>query len=93
VIPFEARCIASPNIMFLNVDNEAVLLNTETELYFGLDDIGTIFWDDLTNAPSIQTALERLASKFDGVDEATLRNDFIEFIDKMQQRGLITVEG
>jgi hypothetical protein len=93
VISFEARCVASPNIMFLNVDSEAVLLNTETELYFGLDDIGTIFWEDLTDAPSIETALERLSSKFDGVDAATLRNDLADFIDKMQQRGLITVQG
>jgi hypothetical protein len=78
--------------MFLNVDNEAVLLNTETELYFGLDDVGTVFWEDVTAAESIEAALEQLLQKFEGVDEPTLRKDLIEFIDNLQTRGLLILE-
>ena len=92
VISFESRCIPSPAVMFLNVDNEAVLLNTETELYFGLDDVGTMFWEDLTSAPTIQTAMDSLLQKFDGVDESTLRHDLTEFIANLQTRGLLVLE-
>jgi hypothetical protein len=92
VISFQSRCIASPDAMFLNVDNEAVLLNTKTELYFGLDDVATAFWEDLTTAPSVETAVQQLLQKFDGVDEATLRKDLTEFINNLQMRGLLILE-
>jgi len=40
------------------LDNEAVLLNLETEKYFGLDRTGTRMWQLVTAAPAMGEPLE-----------------------------------
>jgi hypothetical protein len=69
-------------------DDEAVVLNLDTEVYFGLNATGLKMWNELTAAPDVGTALARLSGEFD-VDEQQLRTDLETFIGELLERGLL----
>jgi hypothetical protein len=90
-ILFTERVIVSPDVMFRTVGDEAVLLNLKTELYLGLDAVGTRMWEALTNAGSIQEAHDSLLSEYD-VQANQLRPDLETLIDQLIEQGLIEVK-
>src|SRR5262245_44873480 len=85
---FSSRATVASDVLFRVVGEEAVLLNLKTELYLGLDSIGTEMWVVLTNTASIQAAYETLLQEFD-VEPSRLRQDLHEFVDKLMEQGLI----
>ena len=87
---FTARVTVPPDVLFRQLDQEAVILNLESELYFGLDPVGTDMWRALTATDSIQAAYERLLKQYDVPPEA-LRNDLEELVEKLAADGLLTV--
>jgi hypothetical protein len=89
-ISFSMRVVTAPDVMFRAVGDESVLLNLATELYLGLDPVGTRIWTVLVAAPSIQTAFETLLAEYDTQPEQ-LRQDLQEFLAKLQENGLIEI--
>jgi len=47
------RVIVPEHVLVRVLDKESVLLNIETERYFGLDETGTRMWQLVTGAPKI----------------------------------------
>lgn len=72
------------------LNEESVLLNLETERYFGLDETGTRMWQLAVTAPCLQHAYEQLLSEFD-VESERLRADFSDLLDRLVESGLLTV--
>jgi len=83
--------VTVPNeILISNLQDESVLLNLNSERYFGLDGVGTRMLSVLTNSDSIQTAYESLTAEYD-VDRDALRRDLISLIEELLAQGLIEV--
>jgi hypothetical protein len=72
------------------LDGESVLLNLQSERYFGLDEVGTRMWVALSTSESIQTAYEDLLSEYD-VDAEQLHQDLESLIEKLVEHGLVEV--
>src|SRR5436309_1528197 len=85
---FSSRATVASDVLFRLVGNEAVLLNLKTELYLGLDPVGTEMWVVLTNTSSIDAAYNSLLQEFD-VDPVRLRQDLSDFVEKLLNQGLI----
>lgn len=86
-----ADCVAVPtHVLVRNLDGESVLLNLETEKYFGLDRTGTRMFETVTRAPNVAAAFEELASEFE-VEPETLRNHLIELLNQLVNNGLLEV--
>ena len=51
---FSSRVTTSPDVLLRIIGDEAVILNLKSELYLGLDPIGTRIWTVLQGSPSIQ---------------------------------------
>jgi len=58
---FKDRAAAPAHVPVRFLDQESVLLNLETERYFGLDETGTRMWQLLTTSPSINAAYQGTA--------------------------------
>jgi hypothetical protein len=86
----EGRLTIPDHVLARELEGECVLLNLQTEQYFGLDSVGTAMWTALTATPSIAAAREQLLSRFD-VDEQRLRDDVDAFIDRLVSHGLAEV--
>jgi hypothetical protein len=87
-ISFADRVTISPDVMFRTVGDEAVLMNLKTELYLGLDPVGTRMWEVLTKSASIEEAFDALLSEYD-VEAGRLRIDLEEFIGRLIEEELI----
>jgi hypothetical protein len=91
-ISFAERLILPEDVLISNVEGESVLLNLNSERYFGLDEVGTRMLSVLTTSNSIQTAYEALLEEYE-VENEKLRNDLAELIDRLVDQGLLEVAG
>jgi hypothetical protein len=89
-VSFRDRVTAPPEVMVRLLDSEAVLLNLETEKYFGLDRTGTRMWQLVTAAPAIDAAFEQLLEEYDVAPEM-LRANLAELLGKLVEYGLLHV--
>lgn len=85
---FSSRVTTSPDVMLRIIGDEAVILNLKSELYLGLDPIGTRIWIVLQGSPSIQAAHASLLDEFE-VEPERLRQDMDRLLDQMLAQGLI----
>jgi len=68
------------------LDRESVLLNLETEQYFGLDETGTRMWQLVTVSPNVDSLTKRLLAEFD-VDPELLRSNILELLNRLVDSG------
>jgi hypothetical protein len=85
---FSSRVTTAPDVLFNITGDEAVILNLKSELFLGLNPVGTRIWTVLLGAPSIQAAYESLLTVFDVAPER-LRQDMDEILDQLLEHGLI----
>src|SRR5437588_5064469 len=91
MISFADRATIAENVLIRFLDQESVLLNLNTEKYFGLDPVGTRMWQLVTAAPNIETAYFQLVEEFD-VDTETLRSDLGTLLNHLVENGLIVTQ-
>ena len=90
-ISFSDRVTVPDEILISNLQDESVLLNLNSERYFGLDNVGTRMLSVLSASNSIETAYERLLAEYD-VEPQALRQDLSSLIENLIQQGLVTIE-
>src|SRR5260370_38756969 len=88
IVSFTDRAATPAHVLIRVLDRESVLLNLETEQYFGLDETGTRMWQLLTGSPSIDAAYQELLAEFD-VDPELLRSNLIELLSRLGDCGLL----
>jgi hypothetical protein len=71
-------------------NDEAVVLNLETETYYGLSPTAHRMWNALKSAPDVETAFAHLSDQFD-VDADRLRSDLETLIDDLVDHGLLAI--
>ena len=81
----------SNNVLFQQINNECVLLDMDSEQYYGLDDIGARMWQILSENSETEKALTQLLTEYD-IDEKTLRQDLLNLITELGNVRLISVE-
>ena len=84
----EERLTAPEHAMFRELDGEAVLLNLQNEMYYGLDEVGTRMWQLLTTSDSVQAAMDTMLEEFD-VSPQTLEQDLADLITELKFHGLL----
>ncbi len=87
-ISFSDRVTVPDGVLISHLQEEAVILNLESERYFGLDDVGTRFFTVLTSSESIEAAYETLCQEYD-VNPQALRDDLRELVEKLIDQGLL----
>ena len=72
------------------VDGEMVLLDMNSENYFGLDAVGTDIWQAMQENESLTDVLAVLLDQYE-VEEEVLKKDLLDFVEKLQESGLIEI--
>lgn len=90
-ICFSRRARAAEHVMTQEVEGELVLLSLTGERYFGLDETGSAMWREVTTAPSIEAAYERLLAGYDVAPEK-LRSDLGDFLARLLEHDLIQID-
>jgi len=84
----DQRAFATSRVLFKDLGDEAVLLDLDTETYFGLNAVGTRLFKLATSAGTIREAVALMLEEFD-VAPSELERDACELIDELVRRGLL----
>ena len=90
-ISFSDRVRVPEDVLISNLQDESVILNLNSERYFGLDNVGTRMLTVLSTSNSIEAAYELLLTEYD-VDPHLLRRDLMSLIENLVEQGLLTIE-
>jgi len=77
-------------VLIRELQGESVLLNLDSETYFGLDDVGTRMWAALHATESVDAAHAALLAEFE-VEPERLRADLAAFVETLAGAGLLRV--
>ena len=81
------RVATGPDVIFRALGAEAILLNLEGGVYFGLDEVGCRIWQ-LVQDHDLEGASQALAGEYDvSIDDA--RRDVVAFVQALIDRGLL----
>jgi coenzyme PQQ synthesis protein D (PqqD) len=87
---FADRVQVPPHVLVRFLDSEAVLLNLESERYFGLDETGARMWQVATAAPCLESAYQELLGEYD-VAPSVLRENFGDLLGTLVEHGLLVM--
>ncbi len=73
------------------VDGEMVLLDMNSENYFGLDAVGTDIWQAMQEHEDLAEVLSVLLEQYD-VEEEVLKKDLFSFVGKLEESGLLKID-
>jgi len=80
----------SAEVMFQDLGDEAILLDIDKGYYYGLDAVGTRFWQLMSAGHDLDAAVAELLAVYD-VDETTLRADLDALMTELQETGLVVI--
>lgn len=78
----------SPDVVFRDLDGEAVILDLESGTYFGLNEVGTRVWQLVGEGRGQPEIVAVLAAEYDA-DRATIERDVIRLVEELRDRRLI----
>jgi hypothetical protein len=87
---FSDRVRVPDDVLISRLQEEAVILNLDSERYYGLDDVGTRMLSVLSASESIEAAYESLLNEYD-VEGQVLRQDLLALVENLLQKGLVEV--
>ncbi len=81
--------IRNEEIVWRNLEGEAVLLNPNSGKYYGLNEVGCSFWEKVNGTNSLESIINLLLEEYD-VERETLEQDIIELATNMEERKIIS---
>ena len=87
----EVKLVRSEDLVEADIDNDKVMMDIESGLYFGLDAIAARIWALLEQPLSVSELVNILTQEFD-VDAEQCRKDLEPFLAKLQENNLISFE-
>ncbi|PYT64395.1 MAG: PqqD family protein [Acidobacteria bacterium] len=90
MLTFTDRGAVPVHVLVRFLDRESVLLNLETERYFGLDETATRMWQLVTGSQDIEAAYQELLAEYD-VEPELLRTNLTDLLGQLVENGLLQV--
>jgi hypothetical protein len=81
----------SADVISQEVSGETVLLDLESENYFGLDEVGTRIWQLIKETNDLNTIYNTLLSEYE-VPAERLQQDLTTLLTEIEGLGLIVLE-
>jgi hypothetical protein len=76
------------NVVFRDLDGEAVILDLESGTYFGLNEVGTRLWQLAGEGRSETEIVDTLVAEYDA-DRETIVRDATKLLEELRRRRLI----
>ena len=61
--------VVTDRVVVAELDNESVLLDVSSGLYYGLDEVGSRIWTLLNEALDVETIVSRLADEYEAAPD------------------------
>lgn len=84
----DTRLTIPTQVMSRLVGEETVLLDLACGHYFGLDNVGKLIWESVSEGKSLAAAVEVIVAEYE-VEQRQAEADVIEFACQLVERGLL----
>lgn len=85
------RLTVSPDVVYREIEGEAVLLDLESGTYFGLNAVGTRIWSLIQERDSLRAVLDAITAEYDAMPEV-LERDLLRLAAELCAKGLTRVD-
>ena len=82
----------SPDVVFRDLEGEAVILDLASGTYFGLNEVGTRVWQLVDEGRDAAQIVDVVAAEYDA-DRGTIEEDVARLLDALRARRLIVSAG
>jgi hypothetical protein len=80
--------VASDEILRSEVDGESVILDQKSEVYYGINEVGSHLWRQIQEPRTVKELVESTTAKYD-VAREECRDDVEEFLTDLLESDLI----
>ncbi len=78
------------HVLYTTVEQDAVLLNTRTNKYYSLNEVGARFWNLLAEGKTLREVYQALLGEFE-VEAPRLEQDLLELVERLLKSGLVEI--
>ena len=89
-LSLEGYITISEDVLFHEIDGEAVLLDLKTKIYFGLNKVGTRLWHLIHQHSSLHKIFEIMMDEYEVAPEV-LERDILQWVVLLRAKGLLHV--
>jgi Coenzyme PQQ synthesis protein D (PqqD) len=89
-INLNSRVRIHDDVLFQELQGEAVLLNLKTGVYLGLDQVGTRIWQLLQAEGALSRVLELMIEEYNVTQERCAK-DLLDLVGQMEKQQLVEV--
>ena len=82
----------APDVLCQELDGEAVLMDSASQKYYGLDEVGNFMWQQLVEHGRTEPVVRALLDEFE-VEEDVARTDLEAFVERLLEMGLLRRNG
>lgn len=79
------------DVVFRELEGEAVLLKMQSGIYFGLDAVGTRIWQLIEQHGTLSIVRDEIIKEFD-VDGDAASRDLLDLVSQLAERGLVELD-
>lgn len=85
-----SRVKVNDDVLFQELQGEAVLLNLKSGVYFGLDPVGTRIWQLFAEHEVLSEVAQAIVTEYD-VAEDRCSEDLLKLVDDLEKQELVTL--
>jgi len=85
-----SRVKVNDDVLFQELQGEAVLLNLKSGVYFGLDPVGTRIWQLFAEHEVLSDVAQAVVAEYD-VAEDKCSEDLLKLVDDLEKQELVSV--
>ena len=90
MLDLQSKITVPPDVLFRDLNGEAVILNLADGKYYGLDEVGTRMWELLSESGRLDQTYQTLLQEYD-VSPEQLQKDLLHLVEELVSRGLLDV--
>ena len=87
----KSKITLSKNVFAQEIDEETIILDSETQEYFSINEIGKVIWSLIEEKKNLEEIKAEMLDMYE-VPEEQIEKDLLNFIQALQQKKLIKVD-
>ena len=80
-----------PDLVATDMDGETVMLDIDSGRYFGLSGVGPHIWEALERDTRADVLVAGVRERYDAGPHEDIERDVMGFLDRLVEKGLVTV--
>ena len=87
----KSKITLSKNVFAQEIDEETIILDSVTQEYFSINEIGKVIWSLIEEKKNLEEIKAEMLDMYE-VPEEQLEKDLLNFLQALEQKGLIKID-